>query len=160
MSGCGPRGRHNSRRSLRYEPLTAIPAVAAEAWIRTGLVHVTVSDHVAALKAFETARPLAATTPLKYLSHFLAARSLETLNRHDEAIVEYPKALDIVPSAESATVALASLQFLRSEHDASVALIDKTFARTSTTTDPGRLTGYGFYLHWPEIKAAMRAELK
>ncbi len=143
-----------------YEPLTAIPAVAAETWIRTGLVHVTVSDHAAALKAFETARPLAATTPLKYLSHFLAARSLEMLNRHDEAIVEYTKALDIVPSAESATVALASLQFLRSEHEASVALIDKTFARTSTTTDPGRLTGYGFYLHWPEIKAAMRAELK
>ena len=114
---------------------------------------------LAALKAFETARPLAGTTPLKYLSHFLAARSLEALNRHDEAIAQYQFALDIVPLAESATVALASLQFLRSEHDASVALIDKTFAKTSTTTDPGRLTGYGFYLHWPEIKAAMRAEL-
>lgn len=143
-----------------YESLTAIPAVAAEAWIRTGLVHVTVRDHVAALKAFETARPLAATTSLKYLTHFLAARSLETLNRQEEAIAEYTRALDIVPSAESATVALASLQFLRGEHGASVALIDKAFARTSTTTDPGRLTGYGFYLYWPEIKAAMRAELK
>ncbi len=143
-----------------YEPLTAIPAIAAEAWIRTGLVHVTVSDHAAALKAFETARPLAETTSLKYLSHFLAARSLEMLNRQDDAIAEYTKALDIVPLAESATVALASLQFLRSERDASVALIDKTFARTGTAADPGRLTGYGFYLQWPEIKAAMRAELR
>jgi tetratricopeptide (TPR) repeat protein len=141
-------------------PLLAVPPVAAEAWIRTGLVHVTVGDHVAALKAFEAARPRAATTELNYLSHFLAARSLEMLNRHDEAIAEYMRALDIVPLAESATVALASLQFLRGEHDASVALIDKAFAKTSTTTDPGRLTGYGFYLHWPEIKAAMRAELK
>ena len=145
---------------MAYQPLTAIPAVAAEAWLRTGLVHVTVSDHVAALKAFETARPLAATTQLQYLSHFLAGRSLEMLNRHDEAIAEYTKALAVVPSAESATVALASLQFLRGEHAASVALIDKTFATASTTTDPGRLTGYGFYLHWPEIKAAMRAELE
>jgi len=143
-----------------YEPLLAVPAVAAEAWIRTGLVHITVSDHAAALKAFEAARPIAAATPLKYLSHFLAARSLEMLNRHDEAIVEYTNALAIVPAAESATVALASLQFLRGEHDASVALIDKTFAKTTTITDPGRLTGYGFYLHWPEIKAAMRAELE
>jgi tetratricopeptide (TPR) repeat protein len=142
------------------EPLLAVPAVAAEAWIRTGLVHVTVGNHVAALKAFETARPGATTTQLKYLSHFLAARSLEMLNRHDEAIAEYQHALDVVPLAESATVALASLQFLRGEHDTSVALINKTFAKTSTTTDPGRLTGYGFYLHWPEIKAAMRAELK
>jgi tetratricopeptide (TPR) repeat protein len=123
-------------------------------------VHVTVGDHVAALQAFEAARPLAATTALNYLSHFLGARSLELLNRHDEAIAEYQSALAIVPLAESATVALASLQFLRGEHDASVALIDKAFATTSTTTDPGRLTGYGFYLHWPEIKAAMRAELK
>ena len=142
------------------EPLRAVPAVAAEAWIRTGLVHVTVGDHVAALKAFATAGPIAGSTPLKYLSHFLAARSLEVLNRHDEAIAEYQRALEVVPLAESATVALASLQFLRGEHDASVSLINKTFAKTSTTTDPGRLTGYGFYLHWPEIKAAMRAELK
>jgi tetratricopeptide (TPR) repeat protein len=142
------------------EPLLAVPAVAAEAWIRTGLVHVTVGDHLAALNAFAAARPIAATTPLKYLSHFLAARSLEALNRHDEAIAQYQFALDILPLAESATVALASLQFLRGEHDASVALIDRTFAKTSRATDPGRLTGYGFYLHWPEIKAAMRAELK
>lgn len=143
-----------------FEPLLAVPAVAAEAWLRTGLVHVTVGDHVAALTAFEKARPAAATTQLTYLSHFLAARSLEMLNRHDEAIAAYTNALDIVPSAESATVALASLQFLRGERDGSVALIDQAFAKTSTTTDPGRLTGYGFYLHWPEIKAAMRAELK
>ena len=40
------------------EPLLAVPAVAAEAWIRTGLVHVTVGDHLAALKAFATARPV------------------------------------------------------------------------------------------------------
>ncbi len=142
------------------EPLQAVPAVAAEAWIRTGLIHVTVGDHVAALKAFEAARPAASATQLKYLSHFLAARSLEWLNRQDEAVTEYRHALDLVPVAESATVALASLQFLRGEHDASVALIDTTFGKTVTETDPGRLTGYGFYLHWPEIKAAMRAELK
>lgn len=143
-----------------FEPLLGVPAVAAEAWIRTGLVRVTVGDHVAALRAFETARPLAATTELTYLSHFLAARSLEMLNRHDEAIAEYRRALDSVPLAESAAVALASLQFQRGEHEAAVALIDNAFAKTSTTTDPGRLTGYGFYLHWAAIKAAMRAELK
>jgi tetratricopeptide (TPR) repeat protein len=142
------------------EPLRDVPDVAAEAWIRTGIVHVTVGDHVAALNAFAKARPFAATTPLKYLSHFLAARSLEMLNRHDEAIAGYQNALEIVPLAESATVALASLQFLRGDEDAAAALIDTTFAKTRTTTDPGRLTGYGFYLHWPEIKAAMRAELE
>lgn len=142
------------------QPLTAMPPVAAEALIRTGLVHVTLQEHAAALKAFEAARPQAASIELKYLSYFLAGRSLEALNRQDEAIAAYGAALDAVPMAESATVALASLQFLRGNQDESVALIDKAFATTRTTTDPGRLTGYGFYLHWPQIKAAMRAELE
>jgi tetratricopeptide (TPR) repeat protein len=142
------------------QPFTAMPPVAAEALIRTGLVHVTLQDHAAALQAFEAARPLAGTTELKYLSYFLAGRSLETLNRHDEAIAAYRDALGLVPAAESATVALASLQFLRGNQDESVTLIDRAFAKTSITTDPGRLTGYGFYLHWPQIKAAMRAEMK
>jgi tetratricopeptide (TPR) repeat protein len=143
-----------------FQPLREIPSVAAEAHIRTGLISVTVSDHAAALKGFEAAQPIAGTPQLKYLSHFLAARSLEILQRQDEAIAQYERALDIVPNAESATIALASLRFLRDDAAPSIALINKTFEHTSSTTDPGRLVGYGAYLHWPEIKAAMRAELK
>ena len=143
-----------------FAPLIAMPPVAAEAHLRIGLIHVTVADHAAALKSFEAAQPIAATPQLKYLSHFLAGRSLEILQRQDEAIVQYERALDVVPNAESATIALASLRFLRNEAEPSIALINTTFARPSAATDPGRLVGYGAYLHWPEIKAAMRAELK
>ena len=141
------------------EPLTAVPAVAAEAWIRTGLVHMTTGNHVAALRAYEAAQPIATDPALKYLAHFLAGRSLEALDRHDEAIAQYKRALEIVPAAESAVVALSSLQFLHNERDASVSLIDRTFAAPATTTDPGRLIGYGYFMHWPAIKAAMRAEV-
>lgn len=141
------------------EPLTAVPAVAADALIRTGLVHMTTGNHVAALRAYDAAQPIATDPAPKYLAHFLAGRSLEALDRQDEAIDRYKKALAIVPAAESAVVALASLQFLRGEREASVALIDRTFAAPATTTDPGRLTGYGYFMHWPAIKAAMRAEL-
>src|SRR5688572_20821632 len=141
-----------------FEPLTRVPEVAAEAWIRTGLIYATVSDHAAALRTFETAQPLARTPQLTYLAHFLAGRSLEVLQRQDEAIAQYQRALEIVPNAESATVALASLQFVRGEAEPAIARINHTFAVPAPTTDPGRLVGYGFYLHWPEIKAAMRAE--
>ena len=143
-----------------FESLLGIPAVAAEAHLRTGMIHMTVGDHAAAMRGFEAAQPIAQTPQLKYLSHFLAGRSLEVLQRQDEAIRHYQRALEILPNAESATVALASLQFLRGEAEPAIARINSTFAIPATTTDPGRLVGYGFYLHWPEIKAAMRAELK
>lgn len=143
-----------------FQPLIALPAVAAEAHIRTGLIYVTVSDHAAALKSFEAAQPIAKTTQLKYLSHFLAGRSLEALQRPDEALAQYERALEVVPRAESATIAWASLQFVRNAPEPSIALINKTFDKPSPLPDPGRLVGYGAYLHWPEIKAAMRAELK
>jgi tetratricopeptide (TPR) repeat protein len=124
------------------------------------LIYTTVDDHAAAVPAFEAAQPLARTPQLKYLSHLLAGRSLEALQRQDEAAAQYRRALEIVPNAESATVALASLEFLRGEVESAIGRINSTFAIPATTTDPGRLLGYGFYLHWPEIKAAMRAELR
>jgi tetratricopeptide (TPR) repeat protein len=142
-----------------FEPLTRVREVAAEAWIRTGLVYVTLSDHAAALKSFEAAQPLARTPQMIYLSHFLAARSLEALQRPDDAIGQYRRALDVMPGAESASIALSSLLFVRGESELSIAMINDVFGKT-VSTDPGRLIGYGFYLHWPEIKAAMRAELK
>ena len=141
------------------QPLLEVPTVAAEAQIRTGLIFVTVSDHEAALRSFEAARSSAATTPLWYLSHFLAARALDSLQRRDEALAEYRRALDIVPGAESATIALASLQFSGDEANAASARIDRAFATHTVTNDPGRMTGYGFFLHWPEIRSAMRAEI-
>ena len=141
------------------QSLLEVPAVAAEAHIRTGIIFVTVADHAAALRSFEAAQPLAQTPALKYLSHFLAARSLEVLQRPDDATKQYQRALEAVPDAESATIALASLQFARGDAARSMAMVNQLFAAPVTTHDPGRLIGYGLYLSWPEIKAAMRAEL-
>jgi tetratricopeptide (TPR) repeat protein len=142
-----------------FLPLLEIPAVAAEAHLRTGMIFVTVGDHAAALRSFEAAQPVAQTSQLRYLSHFLAARSLEVLQRPDDAMAQYQRALDILPGAESGTIALASLLFTRDQADASISMINTSFEKHNTAADPGRLVGYGFYLHWPEIKAAMRAEL-
>jgi tetratricopeptide (TPR) repeat protein len=141
------------------KPLTEVPAVAAEAWVRSGLVHVTRGDFPAALSAFETAGPLASEAAIKYLAVFGAGRALEALGRPDEAVRKYQQALALVPGAESATVALASLQFMRDERDEALAIIERVFSHTPTSTDPGRMTGYGSYIRWPELKAAMRKAL-
>ena len=41
----------------------------------------------------------------------------------------YQRALEIVPDAESATVALTSLQFMRDDREAAVSAIDRVFNR-------------------------------
>jgi hypothetical protein len=141
-------------------PLTAIPEVAAEAWIRTGRVRYTVNDFAAALAAFEQAQPMARETAMKYLAHFEAGQALEGLARPDDAIREYRRALEVVPLAESATVALGSLQFMRDDRDAAVSLIDSVFNRKPSTTDPGRMIHYGSFVRWPQLQARMREALK
>jgi tetratricopeptide (TPR) repeat protein len=140
-------------------PLTVIPAVAAEAWIRTGIVRFTVNDFAGALQAFETAQPLANEAATQYLAPFYAGRSLEALGRAPDAIREYRRALEVAPAAESATIALASLEFSSDGRDAAVALIDGVFNRLPAPTDPGRLVRYGSYFRWPALKAAMRLAL-
>jgi tetratricopeptide (TPR) repeat protein len=144
---------------VTLEPLTAIPAVAAEAWVRIGLVHFSVEDYASALRAFESAQPLASAPAIGYLAHFNAARALERLSRTADATREYRKALAIVPDAESATIALASLQFMQDDRDDAVSLIDRVFSRAARIDDPGRLSGYGSFIDWPQQKLAMRLAL-
>jgi tetratricopeptide (TPR) repeat protein len=144
---------------VALEPLTAVPGVAAEAWIRMGLVHFTVNDFAAALRAFESAQPIATEPAIKYLAFLNAGRALEGLQRQEDAMRAYQQALAIIPDAESATVALTSLQFMRDERDAAVSAIDRVFNRKPVADDPGRLVGYGSFIRWPALKAAMRTAL-
>lgn len=68
---------------VSLEPLTSLPAVAVEAWLRIGLVHFTANDFAAALRAFEAAQPIATDAAMKYLAYFNAGRALEKLQRID-----------------------------------------------------------------------------
>ena len=145
---------------VTLEPLTAVPDVAAEAWIRLGIVRFTTGDFGAALRAFEAAQPIATDASMKYLAYFNAARALEGLQRVDDAMRAYQRALEIVPDAEFATVALTSLQFMRDDRDVAVSAINRVFNRKPGPADPGRLIGYGSFLRWDALKTAMRAGLK
>lgn len=145
---------------VTLEPLTSIAIVAPEAWIRIGLVHFSVGDYSSALRAFESAQPIANEMSMKYLAYLNAGRALEGLQRIDDAMRAYRHALEIIPDAESATVALTSLQFMRDDRDVAVSAIDRVFGRKPGASDPGRLMGYGSYVRWDALKTAMRAALK
>jgi tetratricopeptide (TPR) repeat protein len=144
---------------VALEPLQSVPSVAAEAWVRAGLVHFSVADYAAALRAFESAQPIATERSMKYLAYFNAGRALEGLNRIDDAMRAYQRALEIVPDAESATIALTSLQFMRDDRDAAVSAIDRVFNRKPVSADPGRLMGYGSFIRWDASKTALRRAL-
>ena len=144
---------------VTLEPLTSIAVVAPEAWVRIGLVHLSLGDYAAALRAFESAQPIASEPAITYLANFNAGRALEGLQRIDEAMRAYQRALEIIPDAESATIALTSLQFMRDDRDAAVSAIDRVFNRKPVAADPGRLVGYGSFMRWPDLKAAMRSAI-
>ncbi len=145
---------------VALEPLTSNADVADEAWLRIGLVRFTVGDFDAALRAFESAQAIAKRPSLQYLAHFNAGRALEGLQRTDDAIRAYQRALTIIPDAESATIALTSLQFARDDREDAVSTIARVFNRKPGSPDPGRLIGYGSFLHWADARSAMRAALR
>ena len=124
------------------------------------MVHLTLTDFAAALRSFERAQSIATEPAMQYVAHLNAGRALEALQRPEEAMRAYERALTVVPDAESATLALTSLQFSRDDRDAAVTAIDRVFNRAAFDTDPGRLISYGSFLRWPALKAAMRAELQ
>jgi tetratricopeptide (TPR) repeat protein len=144
---------------VALQPLVDDPVVGAEALVRIGLAHVTMGHHTAALDALERAQRREAGTAVRYLSFFSAGRVLEALGRPDDALAQYARALEIVPDAESATVALGSLQFVRDDRGAAVARLSQAFDRPAAAVDPGRMIGYGSFIHWPELRQALRAAI-
>jgi tetratricopeptide (TPR) repeat protein len=144
---------------IALEPLTKFPEVAADAYVRIGVMQFVVRDYAAALRAYEQAQAIATDPATKFVAFLNAGRTLEALQKPDDAARAYAGALAIVPEAESATVALASLRFAGDERDLAVTMIDSVFNRRPSAADPGRLIPYGSFVHWSARKSTMRAAI-
>jgi tetratricopeptide (TPR) repeat protein len=142
------------------EALVADPAIGAEASLRIAQLDLSMASPAAALPAAERAASAAASRDVRYLSLLFAGRALEALQQPSEAVGKYTAALDVLPGAESATLALASLQFVQDERESAVASISRAFEKSETTIDPGRLVAYGSFMHWAQLQADLRAELR
>ena len=141
---------------IALEPLTKVAAVAGDAFVRIGVMQFVVRDYAAALEAYEQAQDVAADPATAFVAFLNAGRALEALQRNDDAARAYARALEIVPDAESATIALASLRFAGDERDAAVTMVDRVFNRRPSPADPARLIPYGNFFRWPALKSAMR----
>jgi hypothetical protein len=163
LFGEGPLVRRAPPQTEAVKALEAISgdeAFGAEALVRIAQLQMTMRDPVAALRAAEQAEPRSRSRAVRYLSLLLAGRALEALRRPSDAQQKYEAALALLPRAESATVALASLQFVQDDRESAVALMRSTFDAAPPPTDPWRLVSYGSFMHWPRLQAEMRAELQ
>ena len=117
-------------------------------------------DPAAALAVARRAAAVANVPSVAYIARLLAGRALEALDRPVEAAEQYRGSLELVPGAESATIALASLQFVHEDREHALEATARTFATANPPIDPGRLIGYGSFMHWPRLRADVRAALR
>jgi tetratricopeptide (TPR) repeat protein len=109
--------KHYEEAAKRYREAAKVPSVSAEAMMRVGRIELELGRPEAALTALEPVEKTAREGAIVYLARLFRGKALERLNRDDEAAAAYRSALEIAPGAQSATLALASLQFSRGQRE-------------------------------------------
>jgi hypothetical protein len=145
------------------EPLTGDPEIGPDVLLQIAMY--AYRDSRQGDKRFDEVRRLAdqaarrAVEPWTiYLAHFLAGLSNARQGHAQDAIREYLAALDAVPRAQSASLALAEvlLRGTQADTDAAVALVTRSLAEQPDGEDPWRLFEYGEYVRWPALIADVR----
>ena len=93
----------------RLQVVAARGPLAAEAWLRLGQNYPRLARPDLALPAFARAESLAATAYERYLARLFAGSVFVRSERRPEAITAFQGALDAVPRAQAASLALAPL---------------------------------------------------
>jgi tetratricopeptide (TPR) repeat protein len=114
----------------------------------------------AARRLAEQARTRSAEPWTRYLAHFIAGFSYEHEKRYQDAVREYAAALEAVPHAQSASIALAQLLLRDNQADAAFDLITRSMTERLDGDDPWRLFAYGAYVRWPVLIADVRKAIR
>jgi predicted Zn-dependent protease len=114
----------------------------------------------AARRLAEQARTRSAEPWTRYLAHFIAGFSYEHEKRYQDAVREYAAALEAVPHAQSASIALAQLLLRDNQADAAFDLITRSVTERPDGDDPWRLFAYGAYVRWPVLIADVRKAIR
>jgi tetratricopeptide (TPR) repeat protein len=138
------------------EPWLDDPEVGAEARLRTGYLRFRGGDAAGALEAFDQAAR--ADDPfVRYLAFFLAGRIHDRQGAPEPADAAYRHALEVLPGAQSAAIALSARLFLDDRPDEAYAVVDAAARVTPVPIDPWRVYGYGEFRRWPVLVRELRA---
>jgi tetratricopeptide (TPR) repeat protein len=107
-----------------FEPLLADPALTGEVELRIGYLELRRNRWSAALTRFDAARLKATDPTLRATADYFAGWVSEQLDRADDAIAAYRRALAIAPTMRNLATRLSALLYLRNERAEAYALLD------------------------------------
>jgi tetratricopeptide (TPR) repeat protein len=147
--------------ALSYlDALRQDPRIEAEAHVRAGHIHYSMGSYSTALEIERLAQRTAQDPNTGYLAHLFAGRTLVAMDRRDEAVAEFDQAVALRPRAQSAVLALAALRVTAPAMDPPFAVLRRAMDSHDPFDDPWRLYGYGDYIRFPELVAALRKAVK
>ena len=136
--------------------LVDVPGVGAEARLRRGILHFHRAELELSLKDVQQAAVSAGDDPfVGYLGELYTGLVFEALARPADAIDAYRRALEHVPGAKSAVVALSSSLFLAGRRNEAAALMERALA-AGMRGDPWIEFSFGDYRFWPRYRAQLR----
>jgi tetratricopeptide (TPR) repeat protein len=141
-----------------YRRASEAPELADESTLAIGYMHLRMKRGDLALE--DLATPAVSPDPfVRYLAHLFRGRALEQLGRSSEAVDAYRAALDVIPHAQSAAIALAAARHVSDRADEAIDIMQASFA-ARPVEDPWREYGFGQFRHWPRYRDRMREALR
>jgi VWFA-related protein len=139
-----------------YEQAIKFPETAVEARVRAARFLYGMGEFdrgVALLKEISTP---AADLELRYLANLVRGQLLRGSGRHEEAAAAFRAALQAWPGAQSARVALMTLQVVRGNRDEAAALSEEVQVAAPDQYDPWWTYWLGDYRIYPAILGKLR----
>jgi hypothetical protein len=159
--------RHRIRQAVdSFRAAQQFPTVRAEATLRLAAMLAFEGEHAQALHVIADPNVLTLLTSVEtltseprlvYLSRFLRGHYLHARGALDEATSAYHSALDVIPGAPSARLALGTVLYARGldpDYDQMFPLVT-----AATATDPWATFRYGDYRLWESRLQALRAQV-
>ena len=148
---------NRARDAMRFYEIALQSAdTAAEAAVRLAYLHYRAGRVADALKVLEAPREPSKAVQVRYWTALIRGRVLEKLGRPEEAGRAYLEALELVPGAQSARVALLALKFVGGDRTSAERLIEDVVAPGNDVADPWWVYWQGDYRLFPQLIALLR----
>ena len=139
-----------------YEQAIKFPETAIEARVRAARFLYGMGQFDRGLALLQEITTPAADLELRYFTHLIRGQLLRGAGRPDEAAAAFRAALQAWPGAQSARVALMTLQVVRGNRDEAAALAEEVQVAPTDQYDPWWTYFLGDYRIYPAIRGKLR----